>query len=122
MVFMQNFLSFRLGNTDSCRFLMMWMFSFRDRNICEYDNGDKMILRIINGENIMEFDDVYSVDLPGKDGRLTVMIKHLPISAVLQKGDLIIKTNRGDVKNIEIPAGIFIFRHDILEVICSEYM
>ena len=80
-----------------------------------------MILKIINGADIEVFEDVYSADLPGKDGRLTIMIKHRPISATLKAGIMHICFNNKVKKDIKIPTGICLFQNEVLEIICSEY-
>ncbi|MDA3798297.1 MAG: hypothetical protein PF692_04360 [Kiritimatiellae bacterium] len=80
-----------------------------------------MILKIINGADVETFEDVYSADLPGKDGRITIMIKHLPIVVALKAGIMHIDFSNKTEKDIEIPTGICLFQNEVMEIICSEY-
>jgi F0F1-type ATP synthase epsilon subunit len=81
-----------------------------------------MIVKIINGSKIEEIEDVYSIQLPGADGRLTIMPKHLPISATLKEGIANICFMNKNTQNINVLPGIFLFQNEILEIICSEYV
>jgi len=81
-----------------------------------------MVVKVINGSQIEVIEDVYLIDLPGADGRLTIMIKHLPISATLKKGVANITFNNKEKQNIDILPGIFLFQNEVMEIICSEYV
>jgi len=81
-----------------------------------------MIVKIINGSQIEVIEDVYSIELPGADGRLTIMIRHLPISATLKAGIANITFNNKGKQNINILPGIFLFQNEVMEIICSEYV
>jgi F0F1-type ATP synthase epsilon subunit len=81
-----------------------------------------MVVKIINGSQIEVIKDVYSIDLPGADGRLTVMVRHLPICATLKKGVADITFENKEKQNINILPGICLFQNDVMEIIFSEYV
>lgn len=75
-----------------------------------------MTLEIISPQEVVFRGETSSVTLPGELGSFTVLKNHASLISVLEKGDLVYKTEAGEEKSFPIKGGLADVDHNVVSV------
>ncbi len=62
-------------------------------------------LTIANVEEVLFHGEASSVTLPGSEGEMTILPKHMPLVSALKEGVIVVKNNE-NVSNFKIEKGV----------------
>lgn len=77
-----------------------------------------MKLNVVSPKGVICSTETWSVTFPGSEGSFTVLRNHAPIMAMLEKGDIVYRTEDQEYR-IAVERGVVNVSHNVIDV-CVE--